>query len=314
MINATLNQLRAFQAIVRTGSFRSAAAELNLSQPSVSQRVRELESELNTPLFVRNGPKITLTAEGHALIDFADRMLATAQEMSSRFRTGDPLRGTLRIGLSENFALICLGELLQRIQQRYPAIQASMFIGDSGELSRKLHDRELDIAIVAEAEPAPHLSSELVGFSHLGWFAPPWLQTGADALTPAEIARHHLIIGPPSSRMFSTIGRWFTRAKVTPPRVSTCNNVTVTLQAVSHGVAIGLLPLRVARQEQRKGRVKLLKVKPDIAGHRMSICYQTSEAGEGLHALIGLLKELIAEHHVFASAATVAPPAPTDIH
>jgi DNA-binding transcriptional LysR family regulator len=302
MISPTLNQLRAFQAIVRTGSFRGAAAELSLSQPSVSQRVRELESELNAALFVRNGPKIALTAEGHALIAFADRMLETAQEMARRFQSGDPLRGTLRIGLSENFALICLGELLRRVEQRYPQMQASMFIGDSGELSRRLLGRELDIAIVAEAETASHLSSELVGFSRIGWFAAPWLNVSADPLTPAEIARHHLIIGPPSSRMYDTIGRWFAGAKVIPARVSTCNNVTVTLQAVSDGAAIGLLPIRVAEQEQREGRIKLLRVKPLIAAHRMSICYQTSEAGEGLHALIGLLKELIAANRLFAQS------------
>ena len=74
----TLGQLRAFERIVRLGSFHAAALELKLSQPSVSQRIRELEAALNTPLFVRRGPRVSLTAEGHALIEYADRMLATA--------------------------------------------------------------------------------------------------------------------------------------------------------------------------------------------------------------------------------------------
>ena len=67
----TLGQLRAFERIVRLGSFHAAAAELNLSQPSVSQRIRELEAALQTPLFVRRGPRVGLTAEGHALIEYA---------------------------------------------------------------------------------------------------------------------------------------------------------------------------------------------------------------------------------------------------
>ena len=64
----TLGQLRAFERIVRLGSFHAAALELKLSQPSVSQRIRELEAALQTPLFVRRGPRISLTAEGHALV------------------------------------------------------------------------------------------------------------------------------------------------------------------------------------------------------------------------------------------------------
>jgi len=90
----TLGQLRAFERIVRLGSFHAAALELKLSQPSVSQRIRELEAALNTPLFVRRGPRVSLTAEGHALIEYADRMLATAGELVERFRTRDPLKGT----------------------------------------------------------------------------------------------------------------------------------------------------------------------------------------------------------------------------
>jgi len=303
MINATLNQLRAFRAIVQAGSFRAAAARLHLSQPSISQRVRELESELGALLFVRQGPKITLTAEGHALIGFAERMLDTAEEMAERFRTGDPLRGTLRIGLSENFALICLGELLRRVEQKYPAIKVSMFIGDSGELSRRLEARELDVAIVAQASLPPYVSQELVGYSQLAWFASPALAAGPHPLTPADIAQHHLVIAPQSSRMYTTIGNWFAAAKVTPVRVSTCNNVMVTLQAVRSGAALGLLPVRVVEDDRMAGRIKLLRVAPDIPAHGISICHQTSEASEGLHAFIRMLKEVIADYRVFAAAA-----------
>ena len=68
-MNVTLSQLRTFERIVRLGSFRAAAQELRLTQPSVSQRIRELEDALRTQLFVRRGPRISLTAEGHALVE-----------------------------------------------------------------------------------------------------------------------------------------------------------------------------------------------------------------------------------------------------
>ena len=86
----TLGQLRAFERIVRLGSFHAAALELKLSQPSVSQRIRELEAALNTPLFVRRGPRVSLTAEGHALIEYADRM-RTLDAQGVAVESGDVL-------------------------------------------------------------------------------------------------------------------------------------------------------------------------------------------------------------------------------
>jgi DNA-binding transcriptional LysR family regulator len=115
-MNITLNQLRAFERIVRLGSFSGAARSCGLTQPSISQRIHELETALDTSLFLRNGPRIKPTAEAHALLAYADRVLETEIEMRERFRSRDPLRGLLRIGVSENFALICMAEMFRRLE------------------------------------------------------------------------------------------------------------------------------------------------------------------------------------------------------
>ena len=99
---------------------------------------------------MRRGPRVSLTAEGHALVEYADRVLGAAGEMVERFRTRDPLKGMLRLGVNESFALVCLPEFLRRLEQRYPAIRTSVFVGDTGLVSSKLDAQELDIAIVSE--------------------------------------------------------------------------------------------------------------------------------------------------------------------
>ena len=171
MMNITLNQLRAFERIVRIGSFSGAAKELRLTQPSISQRIRELETALDTSLFLRNGPRIQPTAEAHALLAYADRVLETEIEMRERFRSRDPLRGLLRIGVSENFALICMAEMFRRLEERYPAIKASVFVGDSGMLSQQLNQLTLDLAIVSE----PHVEGTSSRFrsASAGWPGSP---------------------------------------------------------------------------------------------------------------------------------------------
>jgi DNA-binding transcriptional LysR family regulator len=298
-VNVTLAQLRAFERIVRLGSFHAAARELRLSQPSVSQRIRELEAELKTPLFIRRGPRVSLTAEGHALIEYADRLLGAAGEMVERFHTRDPLKGVLRLGLNESFALICLPDLLRRLEQRYPGIRTSVFVGDTGVVSGMLNDRALDIAIVSEPAVGAHVHHEPIGRNRLGWFASAEFKAARAALTPADLCPFHLIVSPPTARLYKTVTKWFADAGATPSRVSTCNSLSATMLAVVQGAAIGLVPIRVMQDEIERRRVKLIAVTPDVPAHRVSICYQASEFGPGLNVLVDLTRELVAKHKLF---------------
>jgi DNA-binding transcriptional LysR family regulator len=298
-MNVTLGQLKAFERIVRLGSFHAAARELRLSQPSVSQRIRELEAVLATPLFVRRGPRVSLTAEGHALLEYADRLLGAAGEMVERFRTRDPLKGMLRLGLNESFALICLPDLLRRLEQRYPGIKTSVFVGDTGVVSRQLNEQELDIAIVSEPAVGAHVRQEPIGSNNLGWFARADFKLARGVLSPADLCQFHLIVSPPTARLHATVTKWFADAGAQPLRVSTCNSLSVTILTILHGTAIGLVPVRVMQDEIERRSVKLIPVSPDIPAHRVSICYQIREFGPGLKVLVDLTRELVAEHNLF---------------
>lgn len=298
-MNVTLNQLRAFERIARLGSFRAAAEALRVTQPSVSQRIRELEAALETTLFLRRGPRVSLTAEGHALVEYADRMLGTVGEMAGRFLTRDPLMGTLRLGLNESFALICLPVLLRRLEQRYPGIKASVFVGDTGTVSRLLNQQELDIAVVSEPRVDAHVRQEPIGRNRLGWFARADFAIGRDVLSPLDLCQFHLVVSPPTARLHTTVTRWFAEAGALPQRVSMCNSLSVTMLTILQGAAVGLVPARVMQDDLEQGRVKLIPVYPEVPAHRVSICYPSSEAGPGIKVLADLTRELIAEYKLF---------------
>lgn len=298
-MNITLNQLRAFERIVRLGSFRAAADELRVTQPSVSQRIRELEGVLGTSLFLRRGPRVSLTAEGHALVEYADRMLNAESEMAARFQTRDPLKGTLRLGLNESFALICLPVLLRRLEDRYPGIKTSVFVGDTGTVSRMLNQQELDIAVVSEPAVDAHVRQEPIGRNRLGWFARADLPIRRGVLAPVDLCRFHLVVSPPTARLYTTVTHWFAETGALPQRVSMCNSLSVTMLTILEGAAIGLVPVRVMQDELDRGRVKHIPVMPEVPAHRVSICHLSSESGPGIAALGDLVRELNAEYDLF---------------
>jgi len=298
-MHVTLGQLRAFERIVRLGSFHAAALELKLSQPSVSQRIRELEDALQTPLFVRRGPRVSLTAEGHALVEYADRMLTTAGELIERFRTRDPLKGTLRLGVNETFAFICLPELLKRMEQQYPAIRTNVFVGDTGVVSARLNDQALDIAVVSEPTVAQHVSQEPLGTNAFGWFAGAAAKLPRRTLTPADVAQHQLLVPSPPARLHSTVMKWFAEAGVKSRGISTCNSIHATCEAIAQGAVVGIVPVRIMHSAVERNAVRRLRVNPPLPAHKVAICYQIREFGPGLKVLVDLIRELAAKHRLF---------------
>jgi DNA-binding transcriptional LysR family regulator len=298
-MSLTLAQIRTFERIVKLGSFRAAARQLGLTQPSVSQRVRELEDALGAQLFVRRGPGISLTVEGTALIAYADRLLGTADEMVERFRAHDPLKGLLRLGLNETFGLVCLPDLLRHLEEQYPALKTSVQVGDTGTVSRMLNEQQLDIAVISEPEVADHVRREAIGVNELAWFADPAFNGPRGVLSPADLGGHHLMVTPPPSRLYTTTTQWFARAGVVPSRLSMCNSISVTILTITRGLAIGLVPVRVMQEQLARGTVRRLAVSPPVPGHRVSICYQVSEFGPSMQRLVELVRELVLRHKLF---------------
>ena len=79
-------QLRSFIAVIRYGSFTTAAAKLRISQPTVSTHIRQLEEELGTPLVLRNAKRVELTPSGYKMFDQAVSMLAMHDKMLRSMR------------------------------------------------------------------------------------------------------------------------------------------------------------------------------------------------------------------------------------
>ena len=298
-MNMTLAQIRTFECIVRLGSFHAAALELGLTQPSISQRVRELETTLETPLFIRHGPRVSLTAEGHALIDHARRLLDDATSIVDRFRDRDPLRGLLRLGMNESFALVGLAALLQKLMARHPELKTSVHVGDTAEVSRLLNERKLDVAIVSQPDLEAHVQAQHIGINQFAWFAAAGTALPKRPLSPAELAGFHLAISPPSARLHTTATAWFARVGIKPARVSLCNNLAVTSLMVLNGIAVGLIPVRVMRDPLRRREARIVNVSPAIDGHRVSPCYQASEFGPKLQQILELTRAVIIEQQLF---------------
>jgi DNA-binding transcriptional LysR family regulator len=299
MMNVTLSQVSAFERVVRLGSFHAAAQDLGLSQPAVSQRIRELEQALGVKLFVRNGRRVTVSADGTAMLAYADQLLKTSNEMVLRLRSHDPLKGVLRLGLSETFALVCLTSLLEQLETAYPSLKVSVHVGDTNALSGLLNEQKLDLAIISNPDVADHVRREPIGTNQHGWFAGASYDIGRKELTPQELCEHHLIITPPPARLYTTVTRWFTQSGVRPTRLSMCNSLAVTVLMTRSCIGISLTPRRVMQDSIANGEIMELVVEPEVPAHQTWICYQVEELGPGLQRVVTMIRQTANEKGLF---------------
>jgi DNA-binding transcriptional LysR family regulator len=144
-----LSDLRIFSAVVREGGVTRAAERLHRVQSNVTTRIRQLEEDLSVALFIREGKRLHLAPAGQVLLDYADRLLALADEARGAVQDARP-RGTFRLGAMESTAAVRLPGLLSEYHRRHPGVVLELRTGNPQILGAAILAGDLDAALVAE--------------------------------------------------------------------------------------------------------------------------------------------------------------------
>lgn len=144
-----LASLRIFRAVVREGGVTRAAERLHRVQSNVTTRIRQLEEDLGATLFIRERKRLHLAPAGQVLLEYADRLIALAEEARAAVQDPRP-RGLFRIGAMESTAAVRLPALLSAYHRRYPEVVLELRTGNPQALATAILAGELDVAFVAE--------------------------------------------------------------------------------------------------------------------------------------------------------------------
>ncbi len=140
-----LDQIRTFDRIAQDLSFTRAAARLNVTQATVSMRMRALEELLGVPLFHR-GRTISLTDQGMTFLPYARRILSAAQEAREALRRVE--RGRVSIGSLRSLVSPLITESLLRFQAKYPSVDVVINEGRQNQIAAMLREREIELGIL----------------------------------------------------------------------------------------------------------------------------------------------------------------------
>lgn len=155
-----IDQARTFLAITAHGSFLEASKQLHLTQSTVSARIQRLEEELGTRLFVRNRSGASLTLAGRRFLDYAKRLVLTADQARDDIGLPERYRASLRIGgriaLWEGF----LPQWVGWMRRQTTDVVIHSEIGFEEDLMHRLIEGSLDIGLMYTPRHSPGLIVE----------------------------------------------------------------------------------------------------------------------------------------------------------
>lgn len=141
--------LQYFLAVTREGNISAAAQSLNLSQPSLSRQLKDLEDELGAKLFIRGNRRIELTEEGLILRKRAGEIMQLVELTESEIsEVKNNISGTLSIGAGESLSMHRITEVFRRLKENYPDIRLNVVSGDTEDLQDRLDRGLLDFALI----------------------------------------------------------------------------------------------------------------------------------------------------------------------
>lgn len=243
-----LRQIHSFLAVAEHRGFTRAAAALHVSQPALSQQIRQLEEALGAQLFERSGRATRLTDAGEVYLRHARRALRDLAEGRRALQDlGELGSGSLRIAATPNFTTYLAGPLVASFHARYPNVSLTLNELPQERIEAQLADGELDLgigfrdAVPADIDAQPLLDETLalvVGRSH------PLARrrrAGPDTLDGLTLV---LLASEFATR--ERIDRALRRNAIRPRVLVESNSLNAVIEIVRHAGLATLLPSGIA--------------------------------------------------------------------
>ena len=239
-----IRQLRYFLEVADAGNFSRAAKRLGVSQPAVSQQMRDLEASLRAVLFQRRGKRISLTSAGLLFQEHARAILRqiekSLQELSSE--PGE-LEGTLRVGVIPYLNVALMPTLLGRFNQEHPGIDLSILEISSTNIETGLEEGQMDVGLGWVTRHSPNLHYEHLcneKFTVIVAQAHAWAKRRSVELS--ELHRQRLVQLPETYVMRRMTDEVCRNHRIRPRTVAEINSIEMILRALEPLNAVALMP------------------------------------------------------------------------
>jgi DNA-binding transcriptional LysR family regulator len=246
-----VRSLEVFLSVAKHLNFTRAGEDVNLSQPSVSVRIRQLESELGVKLFEQLGKRVALTEAGSLLIPHAHRVIGAIEDATHAIDELQGLeRGSLRIGASTTPGMYLIPKTIANFKARYPKIEIQLGIRDTRQVEDGVARNEFDFGFVGghlagdEVDAQPWLTDQLVLV-----VAPGHALGRKKSVKLEDLRKEKFILREPGSATRATITSHLQRSNLTVEPIMEMENPESVKKAVQSGLGIAFISLFAVETE-----------------------------------------------------------------
>lgn len=255
--------LKTFCTLADIGHFTRTAEVLFMTQSGVSQHIKKLESQLDTPLLIREGKTFSLTDAGLKLHQQGKALLSASQDLATSINDDQQHSGQVRIASPGSVGLRLYPHLLTT-QQRYEQLTINYAFAPNSKIEQDLIERHIDIGLVTEQTQQAALISEKIAQE------PLVLITASDvaAISWAQLlelgfidhpdgAHHARLLLSQNFEQFSHIEQFSHRGF--------SNQIGLILEPVSRGLGFTVLPITAAKAFHRQQDIKIHRLQHTVS-------------------------------------------------
>ena len=253
MARINMEQMRTFLAVVRLGGVRKAAAGLNLTQPAVTARIKNLEETLSCELFDRSAGGMRLTKRGELLLAHAEKFEHLSELVEQDVVDPSGIERRLRLGVSETIAQCWLPEFVSQLHALYPRLEIEFNVDISINLRSGLMNREIDLAILLG--PVSEFSvnnAELPGFD-LAWYVAATAPVEAD---PAAYISRPVLTYARNTRPFRELKEMLFERVGPDVSLFPSTSLSACFRLVEADLGVAVLPRALGQDYVAAGRIR----------------------------------------------------------
>ena len=238
-----ITQLRYFQAICTFHSVSSAAEYLHISQPSLSNAIKDLEKEFGVVLFRRHHRGMALTTEGEALLRMSHQILGGMDQAEDLMLSLGKERKRLRLGVPPMIGSLILPKIYRDFLPGVPEISLRITEGGRQELMQKLRDDHVDMAFISHSGPLEKIydSVKIAQFPIVFCTTKHSPLSKLPSVKPEDVAKNPLVLFVDSFFQTEKIKKWFSNSGITPKIIMQTEQLSTIQSIIAGNIASGFM-------------------------------------------------------------------------
>lgn len=249
----TLRHLKLFIEVADSGKMSLAAAKYYISQPTVSQAIRELEEYYHVLLFERLSKKLYITEDGKKLLTYARQVVRSFDELEERMFDRNHSH-TLRVGATITVADSLITDIISNVMVASPETHVNVFTNNTRSIENKLLKSELDLALVeGEVKSSDIITVPCVEDELVLVFSPKHRFASLQAIPIDELIGESFIVREEGSGTRELFEQSMSLIKGRITIGWECNTPEVMKKAVINNLGISVMSLRLVKEELEKG-------------------------------------------------------------